>query len=229
MPEEDTTAGTPEANASPADAGAKTEEVKTYTEAEVATLLEGAKKDGQTAAYRHWQSVNDRVVAAERTKSEGLARELQGFKDKAFEALTPEEQTKAVWQELRTRNNAPAPQDDQSNVSPGKPESASTGQAGDEYVTAVRDSVNEALKEANIDPSKVDWADDANGPDAMKRFIKSITAQMKPADAPKGSSEAEKEANRVDTSSGGGSHAVDLKSIDAAALISTGLGKPFKG
>lgn len=193
----------PEADASP----------KTYTEEEVKELLGNAKKEGQTEAYRHWQSVNDRVISAERGKNEALNKELKDYRDKAFEALSPEEQNKALMREVRDKLD--------------KPTAPKAEEPSDPAGVNVRESVNATLKEAGLDPSKIDWADDAQGPEAMKRFLKSIVTQVKPAEVKP--SEEEVEANRVDSSKSAGGSIINLKDIDTRDLISKALSKPFKG
>lgn len=221
----DITAGTPGTT------DAKTEDAagaapKTYTETEVQDLIGKATKEGETKSYRHWQSIADKVVAAEKTRNQALATELQGLKDKAFETLSPEDRTKAIWEEIKAGKAAPAG-GEQSKDSPGDKGAQDAGAGSDDQVAVIRGSINEALKDAGVDPAKVDWADDASGPEAMKRFLKSIVTQLKPAETPKG---AVTEASRVDTSrSAGGAVTVDLKSIDPTALITSGLSKPWKG
>lgn len=217
---DETKTGTPSA----AEGQDKSAQDKSFTEAEVQTRIAEALKEGETKAYRHWQAINDKVVAAERTKNAGLAKELDELKGKQFESLSPDEQTKAMLRDIHQAVNKP--REDTQGDTQKKSTSDDTQGGGDDVVAAVRTSIGEALKEAGLDPAKVDWAEDTSGPEALKRFLKSVVTQVKPA-ADKKPSEEETEVNRVDTSKGGG-HVVDLRTIDPMALVRAGLDKPPK-
>lgn len=179
-------------------------ESKTYTEEEVQELLKGARQEGETKAYRHWQSVADKLVAAERANNQKLAEELQQLKNRMFEGLSPEDKVKAVWEEINRGSVANEPSNDEEPP---------------QDVGDLRESINNTLKELGIDPSKVDWADDADGPTAMKRFIGSIIKQLQPVASQK------HEGSRVDTSRSVGGNIVDLKTFDSMAAIRRGLMK----
>lgn len=206
MSDKETTGGTPESGE------------KSYTQAEVDALVESTRKDEGTKSWRHWQSVNDRANSTLKTERDAAIAELSKLRDEAVNKLPPEERTEEYLKEIRDglRQRDPAPDNPPAQTGGGEDPAAQT-----------RQQMSVILKEHGVDPAKIDWADDAEGEVALRRFVKSVVSQVVP---PKGGEdEASREANRVDTSRPAGERTFNLKDSDPADLIRSGLSQPFKG
>lgn len=183
---------------------------KTYSEAELKELIEKARgeglKEGESKAHSHWQSVADQkvsqVMKATEEKLAASERELSEFRKARMESMSPEEQQAAMLREVYERLTS----GEKASGSKQETSGVDTKQGFETQKDSEKDSVKDArsqfdpvLKELGLDPSKVDWADDAQDMGTqIKRFVQSLIAQQKAED--KGPTEEEQEAERVNTS-----------------------------
>lgn len=197
---------------------------KVYTEDEVKKLLAESEKKGQATAWKHWQSIHDKALSAEKAKTaqekELLLKELNDLKQKQLESLTPEERQRVLLEEIykRMESGSNKPSRTETLESPQDEEYVSEGTVNTETIRA---EVGAVLKEMNVDPDKVDWGEGTTGMEAMKRFLKSIVTQLKSSEKPSESSEAD----RLDLTRSTNFKPFDLKSINTAELITAGLKK----
>lgn len=220
---------------------------KTYTKEEldaaIADAKAEAKREGESNAFRHWQSVHDKQMA-EATKSlqeqnAALQADLAAREKAAMDAMSPEDRQRAIMEKMWEKMNQP--QDGAKSASPqGQSQTPPKDQGQPQYqepdVAAaqkqVRESVGAILKsDFGIDPTKVDWAEDTSGPEAMRRFLKSVREQMggEGAKKPEGEGkDGDDDVNRVSTSHGS-TAAPDVKDIDPGSLIRSGYGKVVRG
>ncbi len=210
-------------------------EDKVYTEVDVQALVAAAKKEGQTETWQHWQSEADKKVSAARTQfeteSKATGEELAGLKKARLDALTPEERSQAMLETVYERLTSPAVKETPADK-PNIPDNTLSPGSDSETVTQARGEVGAVLKDMGIDLDKVDWADGVQGPDAMKRFLASVVAQVSDktkTDLEK--EEEEKEASRTESSGKGGSGGFDYMKGDPVDLIKSGvkLGERIRG
>lgn len=222
-----------------AEPNGETTEQKTYDEAAMQQAITDAKaegeKTGQTTAHAHWQSVTDKAVAGLRKENTDALAE----KDKAIAELrtaqlatmSPEERSTAILEDVQkmlagqganSASNKPQTVDNMPQNQGDNAQADRDDEAAKQAVTKIREEMGEHLsKTYGVDASKIDWADDAQGTDAVKRFTDSVFSQMKPgAKAPN-----EDDPNKVDTSNSNESHTTfDPKTTTPESLIQSGAG-----
>lgn len=191
---------------------------KTYTQAEVDTLLgttkEEAQKEAVTNSWSRFQSEADKKIAEANKRGDTAVTELQELKRQQMETLSPEERQRVQTDEIYKRMNseeptkvgADAPSGPQPQVEPSPP--ADSGQ--DEAKAAVA----KILQEEGIDPEKVDWGEGADPQEAMRRFIRSVKGQQSPPDE----EPPPEQSPTPDTSRGAGPSA-DITKEDPTELI----------
>lgn len=208
-----------------------TPEPKTYSEEEMTAAITGAKKEGASDSYSHFQSVADKQVAD--AKSTGSAREseltetIRTLKAAHLETLSPEERQTAMIEELYKdrvgdKPSAPAPDSPAAKDAP-----AASGNEDD-----MRKAIGTALESYGLDPGKVNWGDGKNGAADLKSFIGSVVDQVK---AEKGgdekdddSDDGKKSENNVDITRGAGK-ATDVTQVDPLELVTSDKWEPVRG
>ena len=156
--------------------GESNEESTTFTQEDVDKQVEAAKKEGQTESYRHWQGMADKAIAATReeesAKSSKLADELGKLKADTLAKMEPDDRRNTMIEEMYANRNQPVPAKIEST---GKDDQSSAEEKqAKEAQDALNASIKQSLKDAGIDPDKVDMADNLQGPEALKKFFKSI-------------------------------------------------------
>lgn len=216
-------------------------ESKTYTEADVQRMVqeatENGRKDGQTEAHKHFQSVTDKSISALRKEhSEQLAgrdNTIAELRKAQLATMSPEERLQATLDDMAAKLSGQGVRDtsDKSQVGNG-PESGSAdlsqGDQSDEaaakQIAEIRGQVEKHLADTyGIDASKINWADDSQGAEAVQKFVDSVMSQAQVSRQ----ESKEDDPNNVDTSnSAGGNLGFDPKDKNAAAkLIAAGAGR----
>lgn len=192
---------------------------KTYTQEEVDTLKEAASKEGQTTAFKHWQGVADKAIAAtsktEAEKLSSVSKELEDMKAKALEGMTPEDRNTAMIEEMHRKMNAPVTPKETSTP---KPNQEGNLDSGDDEAKKRNQAILDAAKEAGVDPTKINLAMDMSGPEALTAFIKSIKDASSGTEKEEEKEEEEDDSNRTSKSgptSGGG----DMMKLDPLAIM----------
>lgn len=205
--------------------GDEQEYTKESVEKMIQEAAEKARKEGETQAHQHWQGIADKKISeVNKIAEERLSKyeeELSTYRKQRFETMTPEEQQAAMIKELYERNT----KEGEKTSSEGKSQDTDTKPAGfdEDPRVAARKQITPVLEELGLDVSKVDWADDTQGPEAMKRFVQSIVAQQKPAEETKTQTEEEKEAERVNASRSMGKTDNDILKMNPRDLVIAGL------
>ena len=220
MSDEDKTGGTPETEE-------KGGEDKVYTEADVQTLVGKAKEDGKTESWRHFQSESDKKISVAKTQFEAESKvtgeKLAELQRARLDGMSPEERNQAMMETVYERLTSPAVPEKSTADKPNSTEDAPGPGSDSGTMAQARDEVGAALKEMGIDAEKVDWAEGVGGPEAMKRFLKSIVDQN--SDKTKNDlekEEEEKEANRTDGSRSAAGGGFDFLKGDPSELILQG-------
>ncbi len=196
--------------------GEQNEEPTTFSQEDVDKQVEAAKKEGQTDAYRHWQGVADKAIAATReeesAKSSTLSAELSKLKADALEKMEPADRQNAMIEELYADRNKPAPA---ATKSTSKDDQASAEEkTAKEAQDTVNESIKTAMKAAGIDPDKVDMADNLQGPEALEKFFKSVKAAAGTGAKSDGDDDGEESEEEDDDSNRQSSSASSGKTVD---------------
>lgn len=213
-------------------------EPRTYSEEEMTEAIVGAKKEGATDSYSHFQSIADKQVADAKTAGDTQASELNKTIDTLraahLETLSPEERTAAMIEELyKDRGGAPAsaPAPDKSTV---KDAPAGSGSEDD-----MRKAIGTAIDGMGLDSSKINWGDGKDGAADIKTFLGSVVDQVKAGQSGDGKDGGSKDGddankgkpgeNNVDTSRGAGG-SLDLTKTDPIDIITrSGKWEPVRG
>ncbi len=179
-----------------------TSDPKTYSEDEMAAAIAGAKKEGSTESWTHFQGVADKQIAT--AKFDGTAREaeltktINSMKADHIQSL-PEDQRQAAMVEEMYKDRGGA------NSSSQAPDNKTTVieskvSSGD-VEKQMRETIGVNLKELGLDPGKIDWGDGKNSEDSLKIFLASVVAQVK-AETSGGNGDKSGDKNDSDTKSG---------------------------
>ena len=217
------------------------QEDKTFTQAEVDTMLATAKadgaKEGQTAAHSHFQSVTDKAVNKMRSEYEGKltqANSALGELQKArLEGMTPDERSAAMFEEIMGKmsgNGANNASDKSSTLDQNTRTQTDSNQAEVQRaaqqaeITQLRTKMGDALKDKyGIDPSKINWGDGLDDSAAMDVFMASTLDQVKAMTTAQGSDSDD--PNQVNIQNSTGAKPVfDHKTADVSELIRSGAG-----
>jgi len=212
-----------------------TPDPKTYSEEEMATAIAGAKKEGATESYTHFQSVADKEIAKERTsrgvRESELTKTIETLKADVISNLPESERLGAMVEEMYKDRHG-------EKSSSQEPDKESTkdqefDQAG--YAKEMQEAIGTALEGLGLDPKKVNWGDGQNSADAMKTFLASVVDQAKDSKDdpdPDGKNDDKggdkKGSNNVDTSRGAG-NAHDILQTDPKELITSEKWEPIRG
>lgn len=227
--------------ADPEEKDGGTPDPKTYSEEEVATLKEEAKKEGASGSWSHFQSEADKQIAA--FKNEGSAREaeltktINSMKATQIETLPVEERTRAMVEELykdrvgASQSSAPAPDSKATNDA----SEVST----EDYSKQMQKNIGSALTDMGLDPDKINWGEGQDGQAALKTFLGSVVDQVKAGQSGSGSDagdgdkkdnpDAKPGENNVDISRGAGK-TLDVFSAKPQEIMALdGAWKPIRG
>ena len=137
--------------------------------------------------------------------------------------MEPDDRRNAMIEEMYANRNPPAPAatESTSKADQASAEEKQTKEAQD----TVNASIKTALKDAGIDPEKVDMADNLQGPEALKKFLSSIKEAAKTGTKSEGDgegSESEEEegddSNRQSSSSSSGK-SLDVTKVDPLDIM----------
>lgn len=206
------------------------ESIPEYTKESVEQLIaqakEEARKEGEAKAHQHWQGIADKKISeVNKLAEERLSKyeeELSTYRKQRFETMTPEEQQAAMIKELYERETKGGDKPS----SEGKAQDTDVKPAGfdEDPRIAARKQITPVLEEMGLDVSKIDWGDDTQGAEAMKRFVKSIVDQSKPTGTDETKkTEEEEEAERVNTSRSMGKGEKDILKMNPRDLVIAGL------
>lgn len=207
---------------------------KTYNQEDLDKLLADARaeaaKEGEAKAHKHWQSVADKQIsqvkegfASEVSKRDALINEMRQAR---FQSMSPEERQQAMLEEIYNREIGGAGAKQASESAP-QPSFNAPAQADFDGQADPREAAQKEiagiLTDMGLDPGKVDWGNDVQGPDSMKRFLASVVAQTKQPEQKKSEDPEESEAERINSQRGSAPVDRDILKMDPLHLISEGL------
>lgn len=205
----------------------ETQGTQEQLEAAIQAAREEGKKEGQSEAHKHWQSVADKQIAAVREAAQGKLSEYEKhiteLRQAQMETMTPEERNQALLKEVLDRLDRKESGPEQTETFSGSQTADFDSQEKTDPRTEAQNQIAPVLKEMGVDLTKVDWGTDAPGVEGMRRFLKSLADQWKTPPHEHSESEEEQEANRVDSSRRTGSNQFDILKADPLDLISAGL------
>ncbi len=218
----------------PEDKDGGTPDPKTYSEEEMAAAIDGAKKEGATESYTHFQSVADKEISKARNESVAhsseLTKTIETLKADAISNLPESERMGAMVEELYKERHGEQ-SSSQSPDSKTTKDDSKFDQAG--YQEDMQKSIGTAIESLGLDPKKLDWGTGQSGTDAMKTFLSSVVLQVKNQgkddDAKDDDKDGDKKGdNKVDTSRGAG-NVKDILEIDPKELITSDKWEPIRG
>ncbi len=208
-----------------------TPEPKTYSEEEMATAIEGAKKAGATDSHSHWQSIADKAIAT--AKADGTAREseltntIETMRTAHIESLPESERQSAMIEELykdrhEEKPSGPAPESKTIIEEPAFDEP--------KYAKDMQDQIGVVLKDLGLDPSKINWGDGKDSQETLKTFLTDVVeqAQGQSKEDPDVDDDKPRGDNKVDMSRGAG-NVSDIYTVDPKELVSQDKWEPIRG
>ncbi len=223
---EDSEQGSAETNQTP--------EGKMYTEAEIASMIDGAKKEAVTVTWSEMQSKADKAIGAANAKEKTATEALADIKKASMDAMSPEDRDRVMLKELYEKVDSlgARPQDgagDSQSQTQGKPSGSDAfDQSASESVTQARTAASEILEKHGFDTSQVAWGDGKDSMADLDTFIGSLKAKASGSEGDQssqdGGSASSKGSGNYDNSRGTGG-APDLLTVDPVDLMKRGYAK----